>query len=146
MREEDVKPEVIVDLLGSTWDELLGEIYGAVSGGWLARHLEEVGDAGDAEVVMEEPTLDEAVAALAQAVENTSPHGEPSRNQWHRTNVHAALQAAVDLVHQAMLTASALRIDPVPRSTAAHALLAGGVFQLRQAAAARDFWHYERTH
>ncbi|MEU3693194.1 hypothetical protein [Streptomyces narbonensis] len=66
-------------------------------------------------------------------------------DQWHRTNVHAALEATVDLVHQAQVASNSPRLDPVTRSTAAQALLAGGVFQLRQAQAARSFWHYERS-
>ncbi|MCX5402387.1 hypothetical protein [Streptomyces sp. NBC_00102] len=55
------------------------------------------------------------------------------------------LQTTVDLVHQAQVASNSPRLDPVPRSTATHALLADGVSQLRQAQAARSFWHYERS-
>ncbi|MCE3031979.1 MULTISPECIES: hypothetical protein [Streptomyces] len=145
MREADLMPDAIVDLLRCTWDELLGEIYGAVTGGWLARHLEETEEPGCAKVFMSEASLAEAAHALAQATENTSGPIPASRDEWHCSNVHAALEAASDLVIQAQAAAGATRLDPVRRSTAAHALLAGGVFQLRQACSARGFWDYERN-
>ncbi|MFG2812537.1 hypothetical protein [Streptomyces sp. NPDC048410] len=147
MREDDLMPEAIIDLLRSTWGELLDEVYAAVTGGWLAKHLEETGDPGNAEVFMNEKSLDEAVLALAQATENTSvaPRSD-DRDTWHRFRVHAALEAASDLICQSQVAAAANSLDPVPRSTAAHALVAGAVFQLRQAQGARDFWKYERSH
>ncbi|GGS43178.1 hypothetical protein GCM10010206_00450 [Streptomyces cinerochromogenes] len=91
-------------------------------------------------------TLEEAVHALAQAVENTSGGPVPEdRDAWHRSRVHAALEAASDLACQAQVTVDSPQLDPVPRSTAAHALLAGAVFQLRQGRSARRFWDYERN-
>ncbi|MFI8347053.1 hypothetical protein [Streptomyces sp. NPDC085596] len=147
MRDDDLMPEAIIGLLRSTWDELLEEVYAAVTGGWLAKHLEETGDPGDAEVFMNEKSLDEAVFALAQAVENTSGFRLPGDSDaWHRSRVHAALETASDLICQSQVTAAANGLDPVPRSTAAHALLAGAVYQLRQARAARQFWKYEKSH
>ncbi|MFF7780508.1 hypothetical protein ACFZCG_39650 [Streptomyces tanashiensis] len=40
MRDGDLMPDVIVGLLRSTWNDMLGEIHAAVSGGWLTGDAE----------------------------------------------------------------------------------------------------------
>ncbi|GAB2576635.1 hypothetical protein GCM10027168_06930 [Streptomyces capparidis] len=120
--DDELDPVKVVALLRVPWPDLLREIDRSLRG-WVRPCLADQDCPVETEPVMEELTVEEAATALCQAYEYaTGLDGEIAG--YFGESSELALQAR---------EVDASDLEPVPRSHAAHALLASSVLALRHA-------------
>ncbi|WP_042427973.1 hypothetical protein [Streptacidiphilus anmyonensis] len=144
---EDTDPEKVVELLRLPWTPLLEEVAQNLHG-WITRHVQQTSAEDSwaeitAEIHPQSLELREVCAALAQAAEYSSTwpiDGVPEVEEFEMWRIYLPLSDASDVLWQCVTTAES-DLEPVPRSTAAHALLACSVMLLRTARSAYDWAH-----
>lgn len=144
---EDTDPEKIVELLRLPWIPLLEEVQQNLDG-WITRHIQQTHEAEYwAEVTeslrLRSLELREVCQALAQAAEYSSSwpiDGVPHVEEFEMWRIYLPLSDASDVLWQCVTTVES-DLEPVPRSTAAHTLLACSVMLLRTAREAYRWAH-----
>jgi hypothetical protein len=144
---EDTDPKKVVGLLRLPWVPLLEEVQRNLHG-WITRHVQQTHEAKYWAEVTEgvRPSsleLREVCRALAQAAEYSSVwpiEGVPHVEEFEMWRIYMPLSDASDVLWQSVRTAES-DLEPVPRSTAAHALLACSLMLLRTAREAYSWAH-----